>query len=358
MTDQVIALEDLKPDKRNARKHSEQNIGVIADSIKAVGPARSGVIDEEGNLLAGNGTAEAMALAGITRVRVIEPKPGEWAVVRMRGLTDEQKRQLAWLGGRRWLRNLPVALGAQGQAVGQLIAQFGVSRPGLDVVGVHQAGRRSALLAGPVVSLEDRRSPFALGVSGVGDGALVLFRAFVSGMVGAPAKLRRRLPVRVLRSALNAGKDSSARLFALPRPPRPFAALFRRGGGHRLGDGIGSGRLRPIALAHRLAQIRLPFWAVVSASHRAIARRLTDARSVSHVTRGKSEQNATLPTRQGDRLCTRSNGGVLAGGRTVLPAPVIQGGRPHLEAATALLTRCLNCCTRHNRTPELVIWKL
>lgn len=88
-------LSDLKPDARNARHHNPRNLGMIADSLREVGAARSGVIDEDGNILAGNGTWEALAEAGIERVKVVEADGNEWVVVQRKGLTPEQKRKLA-----------------------------------------------------------------------------------------------------------------------------------------------------------------------------------------------------------------------------------------------------------------------
>ena len=91
----ISTLADLTPDKRNARKHNPRNIGQIEQSLRLIGAARSGVIDEDGVILAGNGTAEALAAAGIERVRVVETDGKEWVVVRRTGLTDEQKRILS-----------------------------------------------------------------------------------------------------------------------------------------------------------------------------------------------------------------------------------------------------------------------
>ena len=95
MTEKILSLADLKIDKKNARKHNPRNLGMIKTSLNQVGAARSGVIDEDGVILAGNGTYEALASAGIERVRVIETDGKEWVVVRRTGLTEEQKRQLA-----------------------------------------------------------------------------------------------------------------------------------------------------------------------------------------------------------------------------------------------------------------------
>jgi ParB-like chromosome segregation protein Spo0J len=88
-------LADLKPDQKNARKHNPRNIGMIANSLREVGVARSGVIDEDGNILAGNGTYEALSEAGIENVKIIQADGNEWVVVQRKGLSEEQKLKLA-----------------------------------------------------------------------------------------------------------------------------------------------------------------------------------------------------------------------------------------------------------------------
>jgi hypothetical protein len=85
----------LTPDPENARQHNERNIGMLEDALKEVGAARSIVIDETGRILAGNGTVEAAAQAGITRVRVVKADGNEIIAVQRDGLTEDQKRRLA-----------------------------------------------------------------------------------------------------------------------------------------------------------------------------------------------------------------------------------------------------------------------
>ena len=85
----------LKPDKRNARKHNPRNIGLIADSMQEVGAARSIVIDEDDNILAGNGAVEAAAQAGITKLHVVDADGETIVAVRRKGLTKEQKIRLS-----------------------------------------------------------------------------------------------------------------------------------------------------------------------------------------------------------------------------------------------------------------------
>ncbi len=88
-------VRDLTPDPANRRAHNPRNLGLIADSLQAVGAARSIVIDEDGVVLAGNATIEAAADVGIEHVRIIEASGHELIAVRRRGLTAEQKRALA-----------------------------------------------------------------------------------------------------------------------------------------------------------------------------------------------------------------------------------------------------------------------
>lgn len=89
------SIADLVADPANRRSHDARNLGMITDSLRAVGASRSIVIDEDDVILAGNGVTQAAVNAGITRVRVIETDGDELIAVRRRGLTDEQKRALA-----------------------------------------------------------------------------------------------------------------------------------------------------------------------------------------------------------------------------------------------------------------------
>ena len=69
---------------------------MIQESLQQVGAARSIVIDENGVILAGNGTVEAAGQIGIDRVKIIEASGDEIIAVRRSGLTDEQKKKLAY----------------------------------------------------------------------------------------------------------------------------------------------------------------------------------------------------------------------------------------------------------------------
>jgi DNA modification methylase len=92
---EILDIGDLLPDDRNARKHTPRNVGMIVNALQEIGTGRSGVIDEKGKVLAGNATLEALAQAGIKRVKVVESNGEEWVVVRRRGLSEKDKRRLA-----------------------------------------------------------------------------------------------------------------------------------------------------------------------------------------------------------------------------------------------------------------------
>jgi ParB-like chromosome segregation protein Spo0J len=90
-----MQLSDLKSDKRNARKRTPRSASMLTESLQQVGAARSIVIDEDNNILAGNGTVEAAGQVGIERVRVIEADGNEIIAVRRSNLSDEQKLKLS-----------------------------------------------------------------------------------------------------------------------------------------------------------------------------------------------------------------------------------------------------------------------
>lgn len=93
VTEGTIA--DLVQMQHNPRRHTSRGIGVIVDSLHQVGAARSIVTDENNVILAGNGTAEAAAQAGIERTLVVETDGETLVVVKRSGLTEEQKVKLA-----------------------------------------------------------------------------------------------------------------------------------------------------------------------------------------------------------------------------------------------------------------------
>lgn len=95
MSDDLKHIKDLVPDPHNRRSHTPRNVGMIVDALHKVGSGRSIVIDENNEILAGNATIEAAGEAGITQLKVIDADGDEIVAVRRRGLTADQKRDLA-----------------------------------------------------------------------------------------------------------------------------------------------------------------------------------------------------------------------------------------------------------------------
>ena len=95
MSKQPKHLKELVADPHNRRKHTPRNVGLIVDGLQKVGAARSIVIDENNEVLAGNATVEAASEAGITKVKVVDATGNEVVAVRRVGLTNDQKRDLA-----------------------------------------------------------------------------------------------------------------------------------------------------------------------------------------------------------------------------------------------------------------------
>jgi 16S rRNA G966 N2-methylase RsmD len=84
-------LSDLKPDPQNTRKHNDRNRGIIVESMKEVGAARSVVLDANDVIRAGNATVSVAPSAGITEGIEIETG-GDRLLIHKRGdLIDERK---------------------------------------------------------------------------------------------------------------------------------------------------------------------------------------------------------------------------------------------------------------------------
>lgn len=91
----MTSIGDLKSDHKNARRRTDRSASLIAESLKRYGAARSIVIDEDGRILAGNGTVEGAKKAGIDKLRIIEADGDELIAVRRAGLSEDQKVGLA-----------------------------------------------------------------------------------------------------------------------------------------------------------------------------------------------------------------------------------------------------------------------
>lgn len=82
---------EIKFDKRNYRIHNDRNKKLIKKSLEECGAGRSIVIDNDGEIIGGNGIYEAW---GNKPVKVIETDGSELVVVKRTDLsTDDEKRK-------------------------------------------------------------------------------------------------------------------------------------------------------------------------------------------------------------------------------------------------------------------------
>ena len=91
----VGGLDALTRDPQKRRRHTARNVEMLTAALRSVGAARSIVIDEHGEVLAGNGVLDAAKAAGISRVQIVDADGSTIIAVRRAGLTPMQKRDLA-----------------------------------------------------------------------------------------------------------------------------------------------------------------------------------------------------------------------------------------------------------------------
>ena len=90
-------IEELKFDKKNFNKHTENGMRLLEKSLRDFGAGRSILVDKDNNIIAGNGIVEAAQNAGITKTRVIETTGDELVVVKRNDveLDSDQGREMA-----------------------------------------------------------------------------------------------------------------------------------------------------------------------------------------------------------------------------------------------------------------------
>ncbi len=95
-----MKISELKPDQKNPRIHGKRNLDLIERSLRELGAARLIVIDEENNIIAGNGTVEGAIRIGMEDVQIIDTDGTKLIAVRVSGKTAEEKTRLAILDNR------------------------------------------------------------------------------------------------------------------------------------------------------------------------------------------------------------------------------------------------------------------
>lgn len=89
-------MTEIKFDKRNFRKHNDRNKDLIRKSLDECGAGRSILIDNENEIIAGNGVYEQAKVLNIP-VKIIETDGNELIAVKRTDLNtqDERRKRLA-----------------------------------------------------------------------------------------------------------------------------------------------------------------------------------------------------------------------------------------------------------------------
>lgn len=91
----LVHISQLTPDPKNARKRTERSYGMLHRSLSDFGAGRSILVDENGLIIAGNGTVEAAASVGIERVLVVPVDGNTLVAVQRTDLDATSKTALA-----------------------------------------------------------------------------------------------------------------------------------------------------------------------------------------------------------------------------------------------------------------------
>lgn len=81
MAKKIETLSDLTPDRKNANRGTERGRKMLEQSLQRFGAARSVVVDQDGQLIAGGQTFKAAREMGMDKVRVVEVTGDELVVV-------------------------------------------------------------------------------------------------------------------------------------------------------------------------------------------------------------------------------------------------------------------------------------
>ena len=93
---ELVKIDDLDLDPKNARKHDEKNLKAIADSLEQFGQRKPIVVTAANVIVAGNGTVEAAKSLGWAEVSIVRI-PVDWTpeMVKAYALADNRTAELA-----------------------------------------------------------------------------------------------------------------------------------------------------------------------------------------------------------------------------------------------------------------------
>jgi hypothetical protein len=102
-----MKVADLKFDPRNARKHPQNNLDALAESLRMFGQRKPIVVSQDGTVVAGNGTLQAAISIGWKELDVVQV-PADWDAKKVAAfaLADNRTAELATWDARELLDQL------------------------------------------------------------------------------------------------------------------------------------------------------------------------------------------------------------------------------------------------------------
>lgn len=94
------SIDSLTPDPENARVHTARGQELLTETLAELGAGRSVVVDENGVVLAGNGTVEAAKRAGIMDIEIVDASPDTLVAVQRDDLSPQDKKRMALVDNR------------------------------------------------------------------------------------------------------------------------------------------------------------------------------------------------------------------------------------------------------------------
>ena len=124
-TKDIKTLADLTPDGENFNKHTEFGTKLLEDSLRKFGAGRSILVDKDGNIIAGNSTAETAAAIGMDDVVVVQTDGTKLVVVQRTdlALNSKEGRELALADNMTALKGIDIDLEKVKEHLGEDLAK-------------------------------------------------------------------------------------------------------------------------------------------------------------------------------------------------------------------------------------------
>jgi hypothetical protein len=106
-----VAVDAIRPNPRNARRHPPKQVAVLAESMRKFGFTSPVLVDEDGEILAGHGRYAAARSLGLAEILIIRLAHLSSAEKRALALADNKIAELGrwiWISSRKRWRSFPI----------------------------------------------------------------------------------------------------------------------------------------------------------------------------------------------------------------------------------------------------------